>query len=227
MSPTHLPSKAKRNGLSLTLLGALLILAGLAALGLGWQGPGMVALLAAMVVLPLGIGKLTEPPYSLSLTAQSLVLHHRRGGWSLNWADIQRIDQPSIGAGFMARPLPFVGIRLKDPDALLGRISPRLAVGLLMETRGLLVMALRQQCPDGRCPSEDLFEDGRYRSPSGQEYQGVLAMLGLRMKKLHELLGYDLFIPEELTNSDAAEAVGLLRRYWAAAAQHQGQQQQS
>ncbi len=224
-SPLHLTPYAKRNGWTLTLAGALLVLVGLVALALGWQGPGMAVLLVALIALVMGIGKLTEPPYSLTLTSQSLVLHHRRGGWSLNWHEIQRIDQPSSGAGFLARPLPYVGLRLKDPDVLLARISPRLAVAILMETRGLLVMALKQQCPDGSCPSDELFEDGRYRSPSGKDYQGVKAMLGLRMKKLREQLGYDLYIPEELATMEAAEAVGLLRRYWSAAAQYQGEDQ--
>lgn len=212
MDAQELSSQRHRNGLTLTLLGVLFLVMGPVCLAWGWFGPGMVLLLATPVLLVLGIGKLTEPKVSLSINSHSLSLHHRRGGWSLNWRDIQRIDQLHLGSGFYRQELPYIGFRLKAPEQVLDTIGPRLAVGLLTEQRNLLLLALRQQCPD--CQAEDLFEASHYVSPSGKRYSGVLAMLGHRMKRFRELTGFDLLIAEELAGENG---LALLRRYWATA----------
>ncbi|WKE66695.1 DUF2982 domain-containing protein [Gallaecimonas kandeliae] len=213
MNAQELSSHRHRNGLTFTLAGLLLLALGPFCLVKGWYGPGMVLLLACPVLLALGIGKLTEPKVSLSINSQSLSLHHRRGGWSLRWRDIQRIDQLRIGSGFEMRELPYIGFRLKHPEPLLDTISPRLAVGLLTEQRNILLLALGSQ---PTASAEDLFEPHQYQAPSGKHYQGVTAMLGQRMKRLRELTGFDLIINEELAGQDG---LAVLRRYWA-----QGQQ---
>ncbi|WP_115719268.1 DUF2982 domain-containing protein [Gallaecimonas mangrovi] len=212
MHARELSSYRHRNGLTLTLLGVLLLILGPTLLALGWFGPGMVLLLAMPVLLILGIGKLTEPKVSLSINNHSLSLHHRRGGWSLKWRDIQRIDQLSLGSGFEKMDLPYIGFRLKSPESILDTINTRLAVGLLTEQRNVLLMALRSNCPT--CQADDLFEANHYRSPTGKEYRGVLGMLGQRMKRLRELTGFDLLIAEELAGE---EGLWTLKKYWAKA----------
>ncbi|MED5525094.1 MAG: DUF2982 domain-containing protein [Pseudomonadota bacterium] len=212
MHARELSSHRYRNGLTLTLLGLLLLILGPTLLAFGWFGPGMVLLLAMPVLLILGIGKLTEPKVSLSLNHNSLSLHHRRGGWSLRWQDIQRIDQLAIGSGFERMELPYIGFRLKTPEILLDTINTRLAVGLLTEQRNVLILALRTQSPNPQ--AEDLFEASYYRSPTGKEYRGVLGMLGQRMKRFRELTGFDVIIAEELAGE---EGMWLLKKYWAKA----------
>lgn len=211
MKGVDLSSGRHRNGLTFTVAGILVLALGVGALSQHWLGPGMLLILVGPVLLILGVGKLTEPVNNLSVNDQSLSLHHRRGGWSLKWTDIQRLDQLTLGQGFAARELPYIGFRLKNPDCILATISPRLAVGLLTEQRNLLVLALRQQCPS--CQADDLFEDNHYISPGGVHYSGVIAMLGNRMARLRALTGFDLLMAEELAGDNG---LGLLRRYWAA-----------
>lgn len=198
-----------RDGMPLLVLGLVLLVAGLITLAKGWFAPAMVMLIAMPVLIALGVGKLTEPKISLSLNAEQLQFYHRRGQFSIAWSDIQRIDKASVGRGFLRRDLPYIGFRLRDPDGILNTISRRLAVGLLTEQRGVLLMALRSECPD--CKPDDLFENTIYHSPNGKLYRGVYAMFGERMKKMRELTGFDVLISEDLAGEDG---LAVLRRYW-------------
>jgi len=123
--------------------------------------------------------------------------------WILKWRNIQRIDQPRIHLGWDLVPLPYIGLKIKDYDDFLTLITPRLAVRLLTEQRAVLLQAISSERPDcltGGCGSgllgEGLLEESRFRSPSGQQYDGVIAMLGNRMARLRDLLGYDLLVPD-------------------------------
>lgn len=212
MGTLEISSYRHRNGLTLTLLGALLLCLGPLLLIHEWRAAGMVMLIAAPVLLILGIGKLTEPKIGLSLTAQGLTLYHRRGRWQLSWRDIQRIDQLTLGRGFERREMPYIGFRLNTPESLLDNIDQRLAVGILNEQRNLLLVTLRSECPD--CQPEDLFEDAHYRSPMGIYYEGVFAMLGQRMKRFRQLTGFDLVIAEELAGDNG---LWELKKCWSTA----------
>ena len=57
----------------------------------------------------------------------------------------------------------------------------------------------RPDCPLGGCGNgllgEGLLEESRFRSPRAG-IEGVIAMLGNRMTRLQDLLGYDLLVPD-------------------------------
>lgn len=212
----HIEPMSRRNGLSLTLAGAGLMLVLLPAMyWLEDRGRLVIIflLLFSLVVTLLGLLKLREPPYSFSLSADSLHFHHRIGGWSLHWSNIQRIDQPRLHAGLELVELPYVGIRIRDYDELLPLMSPRLIVHLLTEQRPLLAMALRHGAIDRTRLQEWLIEDNRFCSPGGRRYQGLAAMLGHRMRHLRELYGYDLLVHESCLDRDTPDFVRLLRHY--------------
>ncbi|MNT81027.1 hypothetical protein D3C72_2205730 [compost metagenome] len=99
-------------------------------------------------------------------------------------------------------------------------ITPRLAVRLLTEQRAVLLQAInseRPECLSGGCGAsllgEGLLEESRFRSPSGQRYEGVIAMLGNRMVRLRDLLGYDLLVPDNSLDRAPAEFIRLLNQY--------------
>nr|WP_303809884.1 DUF2982 domain-containing protein [Aeromonas media] len=172
-----------------------------------------------------GALKLAEPHFSLSLCQDCLQYHHKYGGWILKWRNIQRIDQPRIHLGWDLVPLPYIGLKIKDYDDFLTLITPRLAVRLLTEQRAVLLQAIsseRLDCLTGGCGSgllgegllgEGLLEESRFRSPSGQQYDGVIAMLGNRMARLRDLLGYDLLVPDNSLDRPPADFVHLLNQY--------------
>ncbi|MDM5129634.1 DUF2982 domain-containing protein [Aeromonas piscicola] len=168
----------------------------------------------------IGSLKLVEPHFSLSLCHDCLQYHHKYGGWILKWRNIQRIDQPRIHLGWDLVALPYIGLKIKDYDDFLTLITPRLAVRLLTEQRAVLLQALRserQDCANGGCGDAfqggGLLEESHFRSPSGQRYEGVIAMLANRMTRLRDLLGYDLLVPDNSLDRDPAEFVRLLLQY--------------
>lgn len=181
-------------------------------------------LLCALVALLLGCVKLLEPSFSFHITPHQIVYHHRYGNWQLPWDEIQRCDVVRVRAGWEHKELPFVGLRLRAPDAILESISLRLASRLLLEQQALLLYAQpesnscdkedKQSCSTGDCllPEIDgLMEDDHFESPNGSCYSGLLAMLGRRMQRLHQGLGYDLYIPLNALDRPGSEFIGLLQ----------------
>lgn len=169
--------------------------------------------LACMVTSLLGVLKLREPEFSFSISSEHLHFHHRVGGWSLRWSNIIRVGQPTLIRGFESVDLPYVGIKVRDVEALLSFMMPRLAVNLLTEQRPLLSLALRYGAIERHELQDWIVEDNHYRAASGQQYSGVIAMLGHRMGHLRDLYGYDLLIHESSLDRDASDFVRLLRDY--------------
>ncbi|MCA4701775.1 DUF2982 domain-containing protein [Aeromonas hydrophila] len=213
----------RKNGLTLALLGIIVTIAMIFILFLFGEQPLIPlvsGLLAGLMMIFIGSLKLIEPHFSLSLCHDCLQYHHKYGGWILKWRNIQRIDQPRIHLGWDLVPLPYIGLKIKDYDDFLTLITPRLAVRLLTEQRSVLLQALRSEqpaCSGGGCAcafqGEGLLEESHFRSPSGQRYEGVIAMLANRMARLRELLGYDLLVPDNSLDRDPAEFVRLLHQY--------------
>ena len=213
----NISATAKRNGLTITVFSALTALIGLALVLSQQQVWGPLLLMAAIVGLSLGIAKLQHPPVSIRLTPEGLCYYQIRGVWHIRWQDLQRIDIPTTGELVQSRELPFVGISLRHQAPLLSEISLRLCIGILTEQRALLHQALRAHCPQGRCPSDLLFEKNRFTDPSGRHYQGIRAMFGHRMKVMRELLGYELYIPTSALDRPPEDFIALIRKYKAAA----------
>lgn len=223
MKTLHVKPMVRKNGLTLVLLGIILTITMIFILFFFREQPlipFISGLLAGLMMIFIGSLKLVEPHISLSLCHDCLQYHHKYGGWILKWRNIQRIDQPRIHLGWDLVPLPYIGLKIKDYDDFLTLITPRLAVRLLTEQRTVLLQALRneqQDCPSGTCggalQGEGLLEESRFRSSSGQRYEGVIAMLANRMTRLRELLGYDLLVPDNSLDRDPAEFIRLLHQY--------------
>ncbi|WP_323902725.1 DUF2982 domain-containing protein [Aeromonas hydrophila] len=223
MKTLHVKPMVRKNGLTLVLLGIIVTIAMIFILFLFGEQPLIPlvsGLLAGLMMIFIGSLKLIEPHFSLSLCHDCLQYHHKYGGWILKWRNIQRIDQPRIHLGWDLVPLPYIGLKIKDYDDFLTLITPRLAVRLLTEQRSVLLQALRSEqpaCSGGGCAcsfqGEGLLEESHFRSPSGQRYEGVIAMLANRMTRLRELLGYDLLVPDNSLDRDPVEFVRLLHQY--------------
>ncbi|MGY6036750.1 DUF2982 domain-containing protein [Aeromonas sp. AE23HZ002T15] len=223
MKTLHVNPMVRRNGLTLILLGVVITIAMIFILFLFREQlliPAISVLLAGLMTIFVGAIKLNEPHFSLSLCQDCLQYHHKYGGWILKWRNIQRIDQPRIHLGLDLVPLPYIGLKIKDYDDFLTLITPRLAVRLLTEQRAVLLQAMNSEqpgCLDGSCGSGllggELLEESRFRSPSGQRYEGVIAMLGNRMTRLRDLLGYDLLVPDNSLDRAPADFVRLLNEY--------------
>ena len=212
----HIAPMSRHNGLTLALAG-LILMPLVLTVGYWLDGRAQLVVvflfLACMMMLILGALKLREPRYSFSLSSDHLHFHHKIGGWSLHWSNIIRIDQARLQSGLDLVELPYIGIKMRDYDEFLPLMTPRMAVHLLTEQRPLLAMALRHGAISRYELQEWLVEDSRYRSPGGQHYQGLVAMLGHRMTHLRELYGYDLLIHESSLDREAPEFVTLLRGY--------------
>lgn len=88
-----------------------------------------------------------------------------------------------------------------------------------MEQRALLLTAYRRAESPGQENFEDMmFDDTPYVGKSGKVYKGLMAMLANRMRYNRELLGFDVFVNEDLLDRPLDEFVGLCRRYLASAA---------
>ncbi|MGL6516388.1 DUF2982 domain-containing protein [Aeromonas caviae] len=223
MKTLHVIPMVRRNGLTLVLLGMVITIAMIFILFFLREQlliPAISLLLVGLMTILVGVWKLGEPHFSLSLCQDCLQYHHKYGGWILKWRNIQRIDQPRIHLGWDLVELPYIGLKIKDYDAFLTLITPRLAVRLLTEQRAVLMQAMRSErpdCPTGGCGSgllgEGLLEESRFSSPSGQRYEGVIAMLGNRMARLRDLLGYDLLVPDNSLDRSPEDFVHLLQQY--------------
>lgn len=198
-------------------LGTLLLLSMLTAQSQPWL---YFLLLCSLVSLLLGCVKLLEPSFSFQITPTDITYHHKYGDWQLPWDDIQRFDVVRVNQGIESKELPYIGLSLRKPEAILESISLRLASRLLLEQQNLLLYAQdenpakEKNCDSGDCllPEIDgLLEKNQFVTPSGSCYRGLLAMLGQRMQRLHGTLGYDLYIPFNALDRPGDEFVALLR----------------
>ena len=154
---------------------------------------------------------------ALSFTlSQTHIQHHcTKGGWSIPWNRIRSIGSLSVSHEGWQQKLPWIAIKLTSYEPMLNSISFRLASQLLIEQRALLLIGYRYAQPPS-CKLEDmLFDDTPYIAESGKIYRGLLAMLANRMTYTRELLGFDVFIDENLLDRSLEDFVGIMRRYLA------------
>lgn len=155
---------------------------------------------------------------TFSLTDMHLQHHTPKGGWSVKWRNISQIGIPSVSTEGWHQPLPWFALRLKDYEPFLEGISYRLAGHIVMEQRALLLTAYRRaESPSKESFEDMLFDDTPYTGASGKVYKGLIAMLANRMRYSRELLGYDVFVNEDLLDRPLEDFVGLSRRYLASA----------
>jgi hypothetical protein len=204
----------KRNGITLTLVGAVSLVASLIIfIGLkGMFALGMLCFALGSVALILGIAKVYQPAVSFKLTSAGVAFFHRRGQVFIEWENIQRLDSVRVNQNMEMIDLPYIGVKLKKINPILDCISPRLATGLLTEQRPLLMTAATQD--------EDLQSLEGYLGAeftplvvNGERYRGVLAMFGHRCQTLNEQLGYHVYLSIDSLDRDPKEFVALLRQW--------------
>ncbi len=156
---------------------------------------------------------------TFTLTNTHLQQHLFKGGWVVQWANVERIGICTQHQEGWHKPLPWIGIRVKEYGPYLNAICPRIATDILLSQRALLYIGNQQTNPaqafeDIVLDSEPFIDEG------GVEYRGLLAMLANRMKHQREFYGYDVFIAEADLDRAGEDFVGLARRYQAAASRH-------
>jgi hypothetical protein len=206
---------SSHNGMTTVLIGVVALVLGTLGISLLPELFFLAAILIVVVgiiALVMGYFKIREPKYSLEISKQEVVYHHRLGKWSIDWNNIQRIDVPRVRMGLEHIDLEMVGFRLKDPEAFLPNISLRLITHLLMEQRPLITQIERSSCGTGKCYGDDMMEDAKYKTKSGEIITGVIAMYANRMRKLQEGLGFDVFVSVNELDRGAHEFVNLIRQ---------------
>jgi hypothetical protein len=212
------------NAMTSLLVGFALIGAGSLALALLpklFFLPAIFIISGGIVGLIIGWFKLKEPAFSLQLTREHIIYHHRRGKWRLSWENIQRVDVPRVTRGIEQIDLEMIGFRLRDSDVFLDEISPRLITHLLMEQRPLTMQNRDANCATGNCYGDDMIEDEKFTRASGDVIRGVTAMFGNRMQKLNGQLGFDIFISTNEIDRDPQAFIRLLKECQESAVQSQ------
>ncbi|WP_371826090.1 DUF2982 domain-containing protein [Photobacterium sp. GJ3] len=176
-----------------------------------------VLLFALLCLLLIGVQLNRQQPVGFTLTFMHIQYHSPQGGWMTKWQNIADIDRATISREGWYKPLPWVGVRLKQYDEFLDTISPRIASQILMEQRGLLIMAYKRAESPPHDIEDMLFDDKHYVSGSGKISKGLIAMLANRMRYNRELTGFDFFISEDLLDRPADDFIGLARRFLAQA----------
>jgi len=176
-----------------------------------------ILLLAALTILLIAFRLVQEPELSFTLTFMHIQSHSHAGGWLARWKNIAEIGQATVSYQGWYQPMPWVGIKLKDYEEFLDSICPRIASKILIEQRGLLLVAYKRAENPPYEIEDMLFDDSHYVTRSGKTRKGLLAMLANRMKYNREFLGFDFFISEDQLDRPTEDFIGLARRYLAAA----------
>lgn len=207
-------SAAATNGITTILVGLVVALVGsliIIALPKLFFLVGILFLSGSIIAFVMGFYKLREPKYSLEITKEAIVYHHRKGKWRISWDNIQRIDVPKVHKGLEHIDLEMVGFRLRDPERFLNEISLRLITHLLMEQKPLVTQVITSDCNSGQCHGDDIINDVKFKCADGTLITGVSAMFANRMLKLQQGLGYDIYLSVNDLDRDGHSFVRLLR----------------
>ncbi|OEF29194.1 DUF2982 domain-containing protein [Vibrio rumoiensis] len=148
--------------------------------------------------------------------------HLFKGGWVLNWTNIQRIGECSYDFQGWCTPIPWIGIEIKEYQSCIERMSPKIITQILLHQRSLLMVGLKQHGRQGEF-EDFVMNDTPYTLPNGRRLLGLQAMLANRMAIQKELWGFDLFIAEGDLIKSKEVFIGMARRYLAASHNHQEQ----
>lgn len=185
--------------------------------------PLPLQLLAAsfcLVLLALGVSKQIEPAVSLEITPKAIRYYHTKGNWTLGWDNLQRFGIPQVQHPTRAIELAFLGLRLRHYDEFLQQLSPRLAVHLLQQQRALMAQVIRTEMPPHRQHLEYFEVPDYFTSDTGQRYSGVLATFATRMVLMREMLGFDLYLPQNALDRPLPEFIRYLKELQATRIQH-------
>lgn len=206
---------AKRNGITLTMVAGLLIFSSIITLlttssdtNNGLYLPLLAAaLIIGIILLIIGIAKINDVDYRFSLTNEGIHYFTARGGFTILWQDIQRIDIPKINDGLALKELPYIGIRLNEREHLINSASLPTLSHMLLEQRALTMLSNPNTSLYGNADNM-LYPNVKIT----HKYQGLQAMFINRMRYLHDTLGYDIYFPVDDLDRSPAEFVTLLRQ---------------
>lgn len=203
----------KRNGSLFILVGSgAFILIHLIHLELSLPWPIRFCISAfSLIAIVLGIGKLVEPDTSLEISPEFIRYLHFRGSWELPWEDLVRFGVPIITRGLKQHQTPYLGLKLRRYDRFLSQLSPRLAVHLIHQQRALMMQALRSEMPAHRSYTDYIEMTDFYTCENGKSYRGLLATFAVRMTLMREMLGYDIFIPQNALDRPLDEFISHLK----------------
>ncbi|WP_237485510.1 DUF2982 domain-containing protein [Vibrio hippocampi] len=176
---------------------------------------GAVLVLSVITLGCVAYYLLMKSRVSFTFTATHIQQHLAKGGWVLKWENIEKIGLCHYQKEGWQKPLPWIGIKIRDYEPYLDSICPRIATDILLDQRALLYVGFQQQAPSQ--PFEDIVLDSTpYQSPH-HLYRGLVAMLANRMRHQRSFFDYDIYIAETDLAGNAEDFVGLARRYLAAA----------
>lgn len=210
----YIRGAASNNGITTLLVGAVVALVGTLIIVLLPQLfflVGILFLSGSIIAFVMGFYKLREPKYSLEITKEAIIYHHRKGNWRIDWENLQRVDVPRVHKGLEHVDLEMVGFRLRDPERFISDISLRLITHLLMEQKPLVTQVVQSDCHSGQCHSDDIIDDVKYKCQDGSMFTGITAMFANRMRKLQQGLGYDIYLSVNDLDRGGVEFVALLR----------------
>jgi hypothetical protein len=205
---------AKRNGVTFTLVAGLFIFASIIALlsianNNSFYFPLFAgSLIIGIILLIIGFAKINDVDYRFSLTHEGIHYFTARGGFTILWKDIQRIDIPKINNGLALKELPYIGIRLTQREHLINSASLPTLSHMLVEQRALIMLTNPNGTLYGNADNM-LYPNIKVT----HKYQGLQAMFINRMHYLHDTLGYDIYFPEDDLDRSPAEFVTLLRQF--------------
>lgn len=207
---------AKRNGVTVTIVAGLFIFSSIIALLTTSTDTNYYlyfpllagALIIGICLLIVGIAKINDVYYRFSLTKEGIHYFTSRGGFTILWQDIQRIDIPKINNGLELQELPYIGIRLKQREHLINSASLPTLSHMLLEQRALIMLTEPNSTLYGNAENM-LHPDIK----THHKYQGLQAMFINRMQYLHNTLGYDIYFPNDDLDRPPAEFVQLLREF--------------
>jgi len=208
----NIKAQANQHAFFLMLLAIVIFLITLTVSQFYWHSHHLVLIfvyLIAIVVMLTGLLKRFEPKVSLQLSPLKIQYNHRHGKWSLNWQQIQTINTIKEVVGLSTVTLPYIGIRLKNIDALAEQISPRLANRLIHEQRPLLSFAVRQNLLS---VEETQLNFEPFTLSSEKIIKGPKAAFLHHCQTLFNGLGYHLYIPEQSMDRELGAFCQLLKQ---------------
>ncbi|MGL6315566.1 DUF2982 domain-containing protein [Vibrio sp. WXL103] len=216
METLHISNREKiSQSMVIKLIGVLI---GVALVFLFISSPSIstafISLLVGGIAVALTYHIMRKAYNGFTLTATHLQQHRVKGGWLLSWDNIETIGQCQEDDDGWKRPLPWIGIKIKDYHPFIDSICPRLAVDLLMEQRALLYVGIHRE---EREKFQDLVLDSKHVQDGKHYYKGLQATLANRMRHMRGAFGYDIFIAQGDLDRPIEDFIGLSRRYLAAA----------
>ncbi|MFD2166888.1 DUF2982 domain-containing protein [Thalassotalea euphylliae] len=202
---------ANHNGQFLILTGVALLVTTIALSHHFWETirlPLIFLLLASCVIIFIGAMKKMEPRFSYLMTPEFLEYTHKYGTWRIDWQNIQRVGDIRLAIGIDQKTLPYIGIKLKDHDAMVTAMSKRLASRLPHEQRPLTTAAVQQSLLSFE-QAQINFEP--YITSGNTTIKGPNAFYMHHASALAMAYGYHLFLPYSSLDRSAEEFISLLR----------------